>query len=182
MCNHNPLQIPVAVNTIDCTYVVSNSEINFGDDKVGIAKRGDIFGFLISTSFLLSLGATLLSALLYSSVNILGAEGSVQFVQEFHWLCGKPLTLCLFGILFMLFSQVPSIATLYSTWVYVYSMIVGIVVIIISAFLYIKVQKAMVGIMSEKITSAQRNINTSENEQQNLINTDNDMQIGIKSA
>eukprot|EP01084_Bolivina_argentea_P052052 95652_1 len=88
-------------------YVVSNSEIHFGDDKVGIAKRADIFGFLITTSFVLSLGATLLSALLYSSVNILGPEGSVKFVQKFYWLCGKPLTLCLFGILFMLFSQVP---------------------------------------------------------------------------
>eukprot|EP01084_Bolivina_argentea_P128755 227522_1 len=174
MCNHNPLQIPVAVNTIDCTYVVSNSEINFGDDKVGIAKHAVIFGFLIT------LLSALLSALLYSSVNILGSEGSVKFV----WLCGKPLTLCLFGILFMLFSQVPSIATLYSisTCAYLYSMILGITVIIISAFLYLKVQKAMVSMMSEKMIASQRSFNISQNEQQNLTNTDDNIEIGIKSA
>ena len=165
------------------SYVVSATEINFGDDRVGYVYRADIFGFLITTSFLLSLGSTLLAALLYASVNLLGPEGTVRFVQRFYWLCGKPLTLCLLGVFFMLASQVPTIATLYSQWVYIYVLSFGIAVILTAAFLYLKVQKAMIHMMDEKIIASQRKLDVSAANDANNGNTnekEEEEEVGIK--
>ena len=162
-------------------YVVASSEINFGEAKVGIAKRKDIFGFLITTSFVLSLGSTLLAALLYASVNILGPEGTIAFVQQFYWLCGKPLTLCLFGVLLMFLSQLPTIATLYSEWMYIYALIIGITVVIISGCLYLKVQKAMIKMMDEKVVTSHRELDLAPAGDK-TDNTNNNEDIGIKYA
>eukprot|EP01083_Nonionella_stella_P141556 436486_1 len=139
-------------------YVVSNSEVDFGDEMVGSVKRGDIYGFLITTSFLFSLGATMLASLLYAMVNILGPKGTVQFVQKFYWLCGKPLTACLLGTFFMLASQVPLVRTLYSTWVFVYTVIFGSAIIILSIFIYLKLNKGLMEMMDETISESRRDI------------------------
>ena len=172
----------IAGLTSGFAYVVSATEINFGDEKVGIAKRADIFGFLITTSFMLSLGSTLLAALLFASVNILGPEGTIRFVQQFYWLCGKPLTLCLLGVFFMLASQVPTIATLYSQWVYIYVLVFGLSMLAGAAFLYIKVQRTMIRMMDEKIIASQRNLNIEQGNdtKDTATNNDQDEDIPIK--
>lgn len=173
----------IAGLTSGFSYVVASSEINFADAQVGFARRADIFGFLITTSFLFSLGSTLLAALLFASVNILGPEGTVRFVQQFYWLCGKPLTLCLLGVFFMLASQVPTVAALYSQWVYIYVLVFGLLLIFIAMGIYIKVQKAMIHMMDEKIIASQRNlqIDQGDDTKDTFIDTNNqDEETGIK--
>ena len=82
----------------------------------------------------------------------------------------------------MLASQVPTIATLYSQWVYIYVLSFGIAVILTAAFLYLKVQKAMIHMMDEKIIASQRKLDVSAANDANNGNTneEEEEEVGIK--
>lgn len=71
-------------------YVVGNGNADFGDQKVKGTNfsRQDVFGFLITTSFILSLAAVMLSATLYAVFNILSPRHIVRFVRKWYWLVG----------------------------------------------------------------------------------------------
>merc|ERR1719320_1944299 len=82
-------------------------------------------------------------------VNVLGSKKTRDFVKDYHWLCRKPLPLCILGIFFMLMSQMPMIHATYSLWVYWYTFAIGILVLAIGVYLYCKLMSAMLGLLEE---------------------------------
>ena len=64
--------------------------------------KNNEFGFLITTTFILSLGSVLLSSILHGAVSLLRPEQTKLFIKNSHGIIDVPLYFCLTGILCML--------------------------------------------------------------------------------
>ena len=116
--------------------VFSNQEI-FGFDN----SRQDVFGVIVSMAFVFALLATLLSAINYGFLNMLGSENSKWYVANFYYVCGLPLTFCACSIILMLVSNLISIGGIYDWTVWYIMFFIGIGFLLCFWFFYHKARK-----------------------------------------
>lgn len=159
-------------------YVVSTAGIEFGEGSIVGVKLRDIYAFLITTSFITSLAATLLATLLYGTLNVLGPEHSKQFVKKYYWICGKPLTLCIIGVFFMMLSQLPFLATAYHVWVFWYGIVLLIAFVAGMLYFYVLLRGETIVLVNG---TKDEQVHLNEAGLTEVISNDTDMESGLKA-
>lgn len=125
------------------TYVVSNTDITFGQDGPLSEYRHDLFGLFSMLSFLTALQATLFSAGLFGMINLLGEENTNWFVQQNWYIIDLPLICCIVSIALMLISALISIGGIVSNWVYYTILTVGVVAGLGFMITFTRIQRQM---------------------------------------
>jgi len=108
------------------TYVISNSNTSFSRSGILGQHRGDIFGSLVITTFLVALLATSIAVNLHGYCNLLGKEHVRELIQNYYFLMDIPAFLCSISIIVMLISATVAIGGFYSSWVWYYTLAIEI--------------------------------------------------------
>jgi len=121
------------------TYVVSNSTVQIpATSTLNGVKRQDIFGILVAFAFLSALSSTIVSAILWGNLNMIGKENSNWFLERYpSYFVRLPLNLLIFSLFAMLGSLLTTIDALYSRKVFWTVLVAGVFTIISVYTLYI---------------------------------------------
>ena len=123
------------------SYVIANTSIQFVNDHA--AWRRDVFGGLIIMTFLTALTGTLMSALLFGYLNVIGKENAKWFVLEWWLLVDVPLVFVNLTVFLMLITSLIAIGGLYSDWVWYLALFVGIMGIILFFVCFILIKNSV---------------------------------------
>lgn len=124
------------------TYLVSTSNLEFkvADTVInGVTlPRINIWAGLVLTSFLFSLGSTLLSSMILGFANLVGVNNSYWFVSKFYLFLDLPIVLLIGSLIVMLASGLIAVGGLYeSPSMFYYALGLGIVVGLFSFIFFI---------------------------------------------
>eukprot|EP01084_Bolivina_argentea_P271585 462165_1 len=131
------------------TYVVASQDPGF--NNAGNKQwRMRVYGILSVSAFLLAMSSTLMSIIMWTTLNFIGVQNVELFVLKFASFVSKPNLLNVIGIFCMLGSIAAAIGGWYDNFVVIYSFVFGGIMICTFLLFYLWASAATRNILKEQ--------------------------------
>eukprot|EP01084_Bolivina_argentea_P129341 228438_1 len=120
------------------TYIVANGIPEFEHDIISWTnfERSDVYLFLVCVSFTFALTSTLVGFILCGVLHQIGYENAMELRKEHSVLCLIPEKTLILSIGFMLLSSLISVAGHGDQWVWIATLIIGLIFVVFMAYVF----------------------------------------------